>query len=395
VSKLTEFSVEDLFGLYSHRIPIRTEKRITAIIAPNGRGKTVCLKLIEALFTRQFSYLSQTLFRRAVFSFSGGEKITIQRQPATSASRSEDSGPEEIPGILIEFSAPGEAAVAWNPVTTDQVIERLRRSGRLPPFISQTAPDLFVDETDGEVMPYAELIRRFGGRTIESATASEPKESEAFKSLISSIKCHLIETQRLLVLPGESGPERWSRNYDARSRGRFQSKLVVQQKAEKLRSIIQSALTQYAALSQSLDRSFPKRVIEAPGDDTSESNLKKKLEDLDTKRRELMGAGILETESDYVSVGPGQIEEAVAKVLSIYVKDNEEKLTVFNSLLAKIELFRDLVNARFIDKLIETDRKSGFRITAKNGRDVPLDRLSSGEQHQLEGVMYFSADILQ
>jgi predicted ATP-binding protein involved in virulence len=43
-SRLTEFHVEGLFGLYSHKIQLNLKERITIIIGPNGRGKTVCLK---------------------------------------------------------------------------------------------------------------------------------------------------------------------------------------------------------------------------------------------------------------------------------------------------------------------------------------------------------------
>jgi predicted ATP-binding protein involved in virulence len=36
-----------------------------------------------------------------------------------------------------------------------------------------------------------------------------------------------------------------------------------------------------------------------------------------------------------------------------------------------------------LDKTLRIDRENGFKITSANGTDVPLDRLSSGEQHQL------------
>jgi predicted ATP-binding protein involved in virulence len=56
LSRLSEFRVEGLFGLYDHRIALNLEDRITIIIGPNGRGKTVCLKIIEALFRNRYAY---------------------------------------------------------------------------------------------------------------------------------------------------------------------------------------------------------------------------------------------------------------------------------------------------------------------------------------------------
>jgi len=57
VARLKEFRINHLFGLYSHIIPINLDERITIIIGPNGRGKTICLKFIEALFRKRFFFL--------------------------------------------------------------------------------------------------------------------------------------------------------------------------------------------------------------------------------------------------------------------------------------------------------------------------------------------------
>jgi hypothetical protein len=38
LDRLIYFEVRGLFGEFTHRIPIKTDLRITAIIAPNGSG---------------------------------------------------------------------------------------------------------------------------------------------------------------------------------------------------------------------------------------------------------------------------------------------------------------------------------------------------------------------
>jgi predicted ATP-binding protein involved in virulence len=72
-----------------------------------------------------------------------------------------------------------------------------------------------------------------------------------------------------------------------------------------------------------------------------------------------------------------------AKIVKIYVKDTVQKLDVFNNLRSRLDLFKDLIEKRFIDKTLQIDRESGFKIISKTGLEVPLDTLSSGEQHQL------------
>ena len=69
--------------------------------------------------------------------------------------------------------------------------------------------------------------------------------------------------------------------------------------------------------------------------------------------------------------------------LEIYETDTSSKLDVFDDIRSKIDLFKELISKRFIDKTLHIDLESGFKITSRNGSDVPLDKLSSGEQNQL------------
>ncbi len=50
LDRLVHFEVADLFGQYTYQIPINVEKRVTAIIAPNGSGKTICLSITVAIY---------------------------------------------------------------------------------------------------------------------------------------------------------------------------------------------------------------------------------------------------------------------------------------------------------------------------------------------------------
>jgi predicted ATP-binding protein involved in virulence len=69
--------------------------------------------------------------------------------------------------------------------------------------------------------------------------------------------------------------------------------------------------------------------------------------------------------------------------LEIYVRDASKKLDVFNNLRSRLDLFKELIEKRFSDKTIQIDRESGFRIVSHTTAAVPLEKLSSGEQHQL------------
>jgi predicted ATPase len=371
LSRLSDFRVEGLFGLYDHRIALNLDDRITIIIGPNGRGKTVCLKIIEALFRDRYGYIADIPFSVATFNFTGGEVVTLVRT-VDADSRS----------LNFALHRPNKESIYWAPAMVDARLAReIRR--HIPRQWEQVGTDLWVDETDGEELTFRELARRYPIPT-KLAAALEQTTPDEFRALIGAIDCHLIETQRLLVLQAGGGDSSDEFNeYNPRRRAR-DARLAIQQKAQKLKAIFKDTVTTYANLSQSLDSTYPLRVFEAQGSaNLSQDQLRQELSSLDERREALMSAGIMDTEYKAVKLRDGNIEPGVAMALEIYVKDAVQKLNVFNNLRSRLDLFKELIDKRFIDKSLHVDRESGFRITSKTGIDVPLDKLSSGEQHQL------------
>lgn len=244
--------------------------------------------------------------------------------------------------------------------------------------------DLWIDQSDGEEIATSEFLERF---TLPPALVAKLQQvvPEPFATLGNQIDCYLIETQRLLVLPSGPVEEEFEYSSYARVRRRARpSNLAIQQKAQTLCGILQKTLTAYANLAQSLDRTFPFRVFEAQGSPSSSQDvLREALKSLDDRREALMRAGILVTQHEAVSLLSGHIELGVARALEIYVEDAGQKLDVFNDIQSRLDLFKQIIDKRFIDKTIHVDREDGFRITSKTGFSVPLNKLSSGEQHQL------------
>ena len=72
-------------------------------------------------------------------------------------------------------------------------------------------------------------------------------------------------------------------------------------------------------------------------------------------------------------------------MLSVYADDTRSKLSSLSTLLARIQLFKELISQRFVSKIVSVS-KQGFEVNYHN-KKVPLEKLSSGEQHQL--VLFF------
>ncbi len=366
--RLSKFVIKGLFGEFDHEIPLSPSSRITALIAPNGMGKTACLRLINALFRRKWSIFASTEFEKIVYEFSDGSTIEARRSDQAEVFDESSQGVT----FYIRFN---DELETWSPRPVELNTQRLLRPDRYLPYISQTGPNRWVHDATRQVYNFQELIENFSDQLPDSVLSGiNYGLSPNFSALIDKIDCHLIETQRLLIL-GDDDPRRPA-----------SSKLTISKKAQTLKEIIAQELTNYAALSQSLDRSFPKRVIEMGPIHPSE-DLKGSLGELDVLRRKLMDAGILDTEHDDTLLPPGQVDSAIAAVLSVYVRDTKRKLESLSTILSRLTLFIELIDNRFKPKVISVDKRTGFSV--KRGLDVtvPLEKLSSGEQHQL--VLFF------
>lgn len=376
INRLSSFSITSLFGEFNYSLPLNLEDRVTAVIAPNGSGKTVCLRIINALFKRRWHVISSIEFAVAEFYFLDGSVVEMSRLigPETD----EEGASNRLPLRLSVTSKDG-GCDNWTPNISESLKGRMNTIERYIPFVSRTGPGRWSHDRTGQIFGFQALVEEFPDRIpqslLTSMRASEPKR---LTELIDSVDCHLIETQRLLVVTGDE-PSVYRGD-------RPLPKFAIQQKADKLKSIISDRLGQYAALSQSLDRSFPKRLI-ANFPVRHLQDLKQRLSELDAKRTNLMDVGILASESDEpVELPSGEIDESIGRVLSVYVDDNYKKLQSLDQIAERISLFKQLIESRFSSKLINVSRDNGFSVDYK-GSDVALEKLSSGEQHQL--VLFF------
>jgi predicted ATP-binding protein involved in virulence len=152
--------------------------------------------------------------------------------------------------------------------------------------------------------------------------------------------------------------------------------------AERIRAVLE----QYAERSQSLDQSFPSRLLNEFQTDkhsvVSDEYLNKLLMDLDTKRFRLREAGLLEKEEPLVTL-PNQVKGDVKRVLGLYLNDVEDKLSTFDQILNRIELFREILREHFSYKRLLISKDQGFHFSTSQGSILSAAKLSSGEQHML------------
>ena len=372
--QITSLRVSKLFGRFNHELIFPEEQDISIITAPNGYGKTVLLRIIDSIFNRKWSFFSKIEFDEITIGFASGKSILIHKnQPEPIDHENTDKqrtvlfqpfgfGPEDETYHFLFSLSPSDL----------RFIER-----HLP--IEPAGSDRWFDMRLERELTTVEVIEVYADQLPQKHVDS-PEVPEWLQNAIGSVDAHLVETQRLLYLEPQEEPRsrnRW---------GRVPPHSVVEKDATDFSDRIGRLLQEYANESQKLDQTFPERILDFDhGTVSDETEIRTLLQELTNKRDELVSVGLLgSTISKPIQPSDTLQEQSIRRILSIYVKDTRQKLSIFDDTYAKIRLFKQILDEHFSFKTIAIDPERGIRaIDSGNGEAIPLSDLSSGEQHEL------------
>lgn len=331
--RVTEISVKGLFGVFDHIIPLNLEDRITIIHGPNGVGKTVVLKMIHALFNGRYELLQNFPFTGFFISFDNETKIQVTHTL----------------GLQLVFTKSGE--------TVEEFLPLVRR-GR----------GLLQTKSEQPIFP---------GTTKESKEPEPPWLLACQKAL----SVNLVETQRLLFFHSSRKKNLGSLLPPLPSNEERQ--LRVEKCADDLSNKIQSTLAESAEVSQTLERTFPSRLVQKEFSPLPEIELRARLKQLEQAQTQLASVGLLTNGNGLEFQSSLPIDEQNINALSIYVQDAQKKLGVFDKLAERLNLLKKIVEQRFLYKKLSINREHGLVFTTSDNQIIPLSGLSSGEQHEL------------
>ncbi|MCD1293559.1 excinuclease [Methanocella sp. CWC-04] len=383
IMRIKKISVYGLFGLFDHVVPLFTEDRITIIHAPNGYGKTTILKLIYSLCKGHDIDILMTDFKRFRLDFEDGSNIQVEKI--------KNDYPQKKSGGLLKDLNFKEILKYTYTKADGEVLEYIPRFNRekLRSFISQLIspkanngdaafkdPDAIKDlELDEVVNVYSNMFSN-----LISGSDDQPEWLAGMRDCIDII---FIESSRLYNAPG---------NYSARDKTNGPEP-IVNVYSEGIMDVMAAKISLYADVSHRLDRAFPARLSKnmemliknelKDGDILDTASINCELKELEVRRSRLIEAGLLENgESDHVDISEGMQDNARI-VLTMYVRDMKEKLSVFDDLEKKIELLKKIINKQFLYKKMVVSKEKGFIFTLPDGSYLKPDRLSSGEQNEL------------
>ena len=231
-------------------------------------------------------------------------------------------------------------------------------------------------------MSFDEVVSRYEHFLPPDIRESIISVPEQIESLLKQINIVVVETQRLFTGHEDAREER---TFRYKKREVPVQRMTVEQYSEDMVSRIESYQRKSGELGASLDSSFPQRLLldsELPKIAT-ENHIRKEYTAQSKYRDRLMKASLLVAKPP-LPLSSGSLKEHERKVLWAYLNDVKKKLQVFDPLLRRVELFKDIVNSRFSYKKFAVDKDKGFIFKSDHdGSIVPPKALSSGEQHEI------------
>ncbi len=319
--KIKEIIVEKLFELFEHTISLNTGERLTLMLGENGFGKTVILKMINALFNQDFCHFQSVVFKRF--------QITFEDNIVWEVVKSDN----EIALRLFENNALKESVFvcdsdkllpAWFTERVEQINIRLVDTQRLL-VIAESLPQANYTQSTFEKNPNYPSIRCTQPTTI-STYANE---------LAETIKSHLAKSMELTTKLDSTYPSRLAKNRH-----------------------------QYENISA--------------------ESVRAEFQQLEKKRELFHAVGLLEQAENTGFLDDESTDKFMIPVLMVYIDDSKQKLQLFDNLAQKLKCFLEIINNRFLYKTLSVDKQQGFIFTSSmTGKQIPATGLSSGEQHEL------------
>jgi predicted ATP-binding protein involved in virulence len=358
--KINTIKIEKLFEIFEYNISFSGNENVIIITGPNGFGKTMVLNIIFNLFNRKFLFFQKLVFEKITVFLQENIKIVI--------SKNADNDKSHVRFSFIQ----NEKELDFYDYSDKLENDLWKSLSRFLP-VGRIDENTWIDHRTNRILNMDILLNEYADQLPEDVSKNILTiKSTQINHILDSIKVHLIKEQRLFKKVFNT-----ERNYREEKDQTIMIE-TIQTYAKELKLIISQNLNQSFKISQQLDSSYPDRLVKEKNKLT-EDEYKVRFDLLKVKQEKLSKNGLYESKQQFL----GYSQED-SKALLVYLNDLENKLSVFDNLLEKLELFTGILNERrFTYKTIQVDREKGFYFRTNNGKELDLSQLSSGEQHEV------------
>lgn len=345
--------IEQLYDRYSYDITF-DKGGVTLITGPNGYGKTTVLNIIKNALDLDFWYFYELLFSSITIYFTDtkdGAKLVIKRSLSKKNERYADESDRYY--VKVSFYH-GNNRKALESYTMDATRYRMRQEGYSPLF--------FRDE-----MSHEDYLMRMRMRSHDDYEIRQTFRN--YKMFVNDKNCLFIKEQR--ILSTRRGDEDTDEKY------------TITQLAQDLKRRYNEQKSHYTDEGQKIDSSFIQRLLSRNHKQYKEDEYHKRIAELNKYVETYKKFGLI---SNFGFIG--EYHEDFKPALSLYIEDMFRKIGVYDRFFRQLSLFNQFVNGKGLsNKTMILNEKDGISFVSDSGRDVPLQKLSSGEQNLV--ILYY------
>lgn len=352
---IKRLDVKGLYGFYDYSIDCATGEHVKILTGPNGYGKTTLLQMIHHLLGADFWYFYTIPFLSFELELANGRRFILKKlkeaedSEVAQASMSNPlqvtyfEGEKQIEQyqIVHNYIDYLKLKVNWNQLQNQLFVSGMSWEDFLKQYYHANEDQYLQQKGPNTLMALQVGHASLGiARLTQGHVDTLMPNGMPFKRYVAST----VEVNNHL------------RNEDFRA-----------------------AIDSYNEVSQKLDASYIKRLMdmkpEPPQDAQSQKN---RLKELRERTLGMAKYGLTKTDEMIDSI-PEQYSDTV----ELYIRDTQKKLDALQPFYEKLRLFDELINSRALAHKKMILSPNGIVLKDENNVDVPLNGLSSGEQHLL------------
>lgn len=345
--------IEKLYDNYDYDITF-DKNGVTLITGPNGYGKTTLLNIIKNALGLNFWYFYELLFTSITIYFDVKEsaKLVIKR----SISKKDNPMADEVDDYKISIAFYlNNNRKALERYSYDSYDYRHYREFYSPTYLRHGS--IFIEDD----MP--DMSMRFRDRSEYEIR----KNFRNYGMFVNDKNCLFIKEQRIL----------------STKKGDDEEKYTITQLALDLKEKYAEQKSHYTDEGQKIDSSFIQRLLSKQQTVYNEKEYLNRVNQLNKYVDAYKQFGLI-SNLGFI----GEYNEDFKTALTLYIEDMFKKIAVYDAFYRQLSLFNSFVNGKGLsNKRMVLNEKDGISFVSDSGRNVPLHKLSSGEQNLV--ILYY------
>lgn len=352
---INRVEVKGLYGFYDYAITCATGEHVKILTGPNGYGKTTLLQMMNHLLGADFWYFYTIPFISFELQMANGQRFVLKK---INSSEGKDVHLASMNNPLVVTYFNKEEMIESITLPYDYLTVLKVKSNW-----TQIQSQLF---TSG--LSWEDFLKKYYHTDFDQDVKEKaPNIFLALQIGRGSLSItRLIQPQVDMLLPNGMPFKRYVAS-------------TIELDNHFRNVIFRETMARYNEECQKLDASYIKRLMEREQNNTLEAEpLQKQLAELRERTIAMAKYGLMKAD-EIIDEIPSQY----ANTVDLYIQDTKKKLDLLQPFYNKLSLFDRLINSRALaHKQMELSRK-GIKLKDENNVEVPLNVLSSGEQHLL------------